>query len=627
MNGLRHRAARRRRLGALLLALLAMLAYATALAGDFVFDDIHSIVGNPALHDLANLDRLLTDPSAFSGTGNRMYRPVLLVSLALNLSISSAAWSIKLGNVLLHVATTLLALGWLRRLGVPFVGRTLALAIFAVHPLLAEAINLGSARSELLLVFGLLLALRSQQSWLANPRGGARLLAMAGMLLGGIVACGSKETGVVLPALLFAQAWSAAPRRRSFAQLVGIARDLLPVALLVLGYLLLRHELFGQATVALAGRSDVEPSEGWGRSMTTQLATMGLLLPRALSQMLVPVGLSFDPPVTFQTSFAAPAVLAGWTGVLLLVAVAWWPRHGAPARRTGAVLAALVALPWIVVPLNMPLAEHRLYGPLLGIAAALAPSLARWWQAGLRVPTLALAGPGVAAALVVGFSVHAALRSLDYRDERLLWRDELAARPQAWRAWWGLGMAELRHGDPVAAVAALAHAVDRKPTHHNVRRNYTEALLQLPPALAQPHRAVVASEAFLAIAPDDPWAHALAADAQLQAGRVDGDRERFVAAERLALRCLELGEPKALVFRLAAGAQRELGDPAAALAHLDEGLRRGLDFPAVRAERAAVLAELGQTGAARRELARLQQSHPFDPAVQRALREFAAPGR
>src|SRR5690606_24322460 len=135
----------------------------------------------------------------------------------------------------------------LRRLGVPFVGRTLALAIFAVHPLLAEAINLGSARSELLLVFGLLLALRSQQSWLANPRGGARLLAMAGMLLGGIVACGSKETGVVLPVLLFAQAWSAAPRRRSLAQLVGIARDLLPVALLVLGYLLLRHELFGQA--------------------------------------------------------------------------------------------------------------------------------------------------------------------------------------------------------------------------------------------------------------------------------------------------------------------------------------------------------------------------------------------
>lgn len=627
MTSLRQAAAQRRQRGAWVLALLAAFAYAAAVAGDFVFDDIHSIAGNPALHDLSNLERLLGDPSAFSGTGNRMYRPVLLVSLALNLAISPAAWSIKCGNVLLHVATTLLALGWLRRLGVPFVGRTVALALFAVHPLLAEAINLGSARSELLLVFGLLLALRSQQSWLANGSTAARCWAMAGMLLGGVVACGSKETGVVLPGLLFAQAWCTAPQRLSFGRLAVVARDLLPVGLLVLGYLLLRHELFGHATVALAGRSDVEPSEGWGRSMTTQLATMGLLLPRALLQMLVPVGLSFDPPVAFQTSFAAPAVLAGWAGVLGLCWVAWGRRHGAPARRTGVVLAVLVALPWIVVPLNMPLAEHRLYGPLLGIAAALAPSFARWWQRARHVPTLAVALRSLAALVVVGFGGHAAVRSLDYRDERLLWRDELAARPEAWRAWWGLGMAELRYGDPVAAVRALACAVDRKPNHQNVRRNYTEALLQLPPVAAQPWRAVVASEQFLALVPDDPWAHALAADAQLQAGRADGDRERFVAAERLALRCLQLGEPKALVFRLAASAQRELGDPAAALAHLDECLRRGLDFPAVRAERAAVLAELGQPAAARRELQQLQQAHPFDPAVQRAVREFAAPGR
>jgi hypothetical protein len=174
MTALRQAAAQRRRHGAWVLALLAMVAYATAVAGDFVFDDIHSIAGNPALHDLANLDRLLTDPSAFSGTGNRMYRPVLLVSLALNLAISPAAWSIKLGNVLLHVATTLLALGWLRRLGVPFVGRTAALAIFAVHPLLAEAINLGSARSELLLVFGLLLASSCCQCCCSRRRGAPR---------------------------------------------------------------------------------------------------------------------------------------------------------------------------------------------------------------------------------------------------------------------------------------------------------------------------------------------------------------------------------------------------------------------------------------------------------------------
>ena len=33
-------------------------------------------------------------------------------------------------------------------------------------------------------------------------------------------------------------------------------------------------------------------------------------------------------------------------------------------RRLGTAMLWLVALPWVVVPLNAPLAEHRLYGPL-----------------------------------------------------------------------------------------------------------------------------------------------------------------------------------------------------------------------------------------------------------------------
>ena len=63
-----------------LVALLAMLAYGTALAGVYVFDDIHSVDANAALHDLSNLGRYWTDPAAFSGTSARMYRPALLTS-------------------------------------------------------------------------------------------------------------------------------------------------------------------------------------------------------------------------------------------------------------------------------------------------------------------------------------------------------------------------------------------------------------------------------------------------------------------------------------------------------------------------------------------------------------------
>src|SRR5688572_33506538 len=89
---------------AVAVALLALLAYGSALAGDYVFDDIHSVLANPALHDTGNIASYWTDPSAFSRGIGRMYRPVLLTTFALNWAIDPSAWCLKLGNVLLHTA-------------------------------------------------------------------------------------------------------------------------------------------------------------------------------------------------------------------------------------------------------------------------------------------------------------------------------------------------------------------------------------------------------------------------------------------------------------------------------------------------------------------------------------------
>lgn len=619
-------ASRLHRWSLLAVCLLAVAAYGSALAGDYVFDDVHSVLGNDALRDLSGFWRILADPSAFSGTGQRMYRPVLLASFALNLALSPAAWSLKLGNVLLHAGVVMLAIGWLRRLGVPLLARSVAAAVFAVHPLVTEAINLTSARSELLLVLGLLLGARGHLAWL---RGRAPALGMLGMVGGAVLACGSKETGVVMPALLFAQSWVLRRAAWTRRDLWITVRDLLPVIALVVGYLVVRKALLGQATVNLLHRTGEDPALGFSRTLTTQLATMGLLLPRAVLQMVVPVGLSFDPQVSFRHTFLDPLVIAGWLGVSCATLLALWPGHGAHSRRLGVALAWLTALPWIVVPLNMPLAEHRLYGPLLGATLVAAPVLAglftRLRRANRgRMPRWL---PLPAAALLATFAALSAVRSLDYRDERLLWQHELAHHPLAWRAWWGLGTAQHRYGEPAAAVAPLARAHDLQPRHFDVLRNYAESVLRLPEGQEQPWRALVVTEELRNRAPRDPWAHALSAEACMQAGRASGERGYFEQAERMALACLDLGPPKALVYRLAAGARRELGDLEGALAHLDTSIARGFDYVPVRVERAALLGMLGRVAEARRELRRLQQESPFDPAVQQAMQMLASPGR
>ena len=82
-----------------------ILAYVACIWGDFVFDDRHSVSGNPALLSLANVPKFFVDVDMFSALQIRMYRPVLLTSYAMNTAIGGMEpWIFKLNNLLIHIA-------------------------------------------------------------------------------------------------------------------------------------------------------------------------------------------------------------------------------------------------------------------------------------------------------------------------------------------------------------------------------------------------------------------------------------------------------------------------------------------------------------------------------------------
>ena len=140
-------------------------------------------------------------------------------------------------------------------------------------------------------------------------------------------------------------------------------------------------------------------------------------------------------------------------------------------------------------------------------------------------------------------------------------------------------------------------------------------------------RSLGITDRYAARLPRDPWARSLQAQAHLQAGRVLGDAAWFASAERLALECLELGEPKGYVYRLAATARRLAGDTVGALGLLETSIARGLDHYSVRLDRAELLRALGRHREAHEELLRAQQQAPTDPAVMQALWQSAQPPR
>ncbi|MCI0659329.1 MAG: hypothetical protein L0170_19930, partial [Acidobacteria bacterium] len=126
----------------LLLAVLAVAAYAGTLGNGFVFDDRAVIADDSSEPTLGSLPRLLTAPYwTGEGRANRLYRPLTSVSFALNEILGGARpWTFHLVNLLLHALVSIILYLLLVRLfgegTLPFA----AAALFCVHPLLSEAV-------------------------------------------------------------------------------------------------------------------------------------------------------------------------------------------------------------------------------------------------------------------------------------------------------------------------------------------------------------------------------------------------------------------------------------------------------------------------------------------------------
>ncbi|MDD3983469.1 MAG: tetratricopeptide repeat protein [Candidatus Omnitrophica bacterium] len=194
----------------ILIIIFALLAFASAVPGDFILDDYIVIVNNRIVASpdrigslfnkdayLSGADKVLFDRgSAEFGAGEATYRPVATFSYMLNHALcGSNPVCFRLTNVLIHAANgVLLYLLLLALFGIPGFSLLSAL-IFVVHPLSAEVLCCSAFRPNLLALFfslsSLIFHLRSGK----KGKAGALAAAVAGYFL----AMFSKETALFLP--------------------------------------------------------------------------------------------------------------------------------------------------------------------------------------------------------------------------------------------------------------------------------------------------------------------------------------------------------------------------------------------------------------------------------------------
>ncbi|PIE24351.1 MAG: hypothetical protein CSA62_03455 [Planctomycetota bacterium] len=611
----------------LLLALLVLAVHASGLVGPLVFDDEHAVRDNTAIRELSNLPAFFLDPDMFSATAGRMYRPLVLSTLAIDHWIGSgAAWAFKVGNLLQHLCVSLLFFAALPKLLHRFAleGQRLsavtwiASLLFALHPLHVETLCLVSSRSEILMALGLGIALFSCLHFDGREGSPARpLLQMGGIAFGTAWACLSKETGVLVPPFIALLLFALEMRGRSMASsMLRASKSILLVMPVAFGYLAVRKALFGVATTGVrVFSSGGDPYSGGARDFETQLLGMTQFLPKAMGLWLFPWQLSLDHTRFEPLSIEQPRVYLGAACILvpLLLAVLFIRRR--PLVSVCVLGAFGFSLPWILVPLNVPLAEHRLYVPVLLLSVPLAAGLVTLLRS---VPALAGARRAVLlpALLLLGLGLRTVVRGFDWHESERLWRSTLAANDLSFRAHCGLadqawgGKKDLPADPEILARAQLQleAALSIYSRYLPALRNLCEVRLkqaELGAPLTEMRETVRMIEDFAMQRWKDPFVRLQAARARIALYARSREGRDLRIARSWALSCLAMVERKMLVYLQASEAERAGENYTAALALFDECRDRGLENESYLAAMGEYLIEAEELEEGRRLLAEL----------------------
>jgi cytochrome c-type biogenesis protein CcmH/NrfG len=466
------------RLLPVLAAAAGCAAYINALDNPFVYDDHDTVVANASLADLGNIRFLLVYSP---------FRPVINLSYALDRWLwGFSPFGYHLTNLALHAAAIVLLFALLRRLledarvaeraDVPaFTGA----ALFALHPLQTEAVAYVSGRSELMCAVWFIAALLFARGAMVC---GSRVRA-AGALACGLLAIGSKETGLTLPVVVLAYDWLLRPgeegarRRRFWALYVP--------AFVVLGgltiYRLLMMGILARTTTPLLN-----------------LLTQAVVIWRYVGLLAWPWGQSIMHGVHRATSVFD---VAGWVavaGLAGLCAAGVLLRRSHPLVTLGIVwFLAVLAPSSSFIALREGMAEHRMYLASAGVFMAAATVVSPWLLSEPSGRRVSRAGAAAVTAVLTVFFVLTVIRNQVWSSPVSLWAEATVRAEGMWEPHYALADSLREKGDCSAALPEYRAVVALRPNHR-------DAFTNLGICLAQTGQLEEAERAFRRVLDIDP---------------------------------------------------------------------------------------------------------------------------
>ncbi len=483
-----------------LLWALVFAAYSNSFDAGFVFDSESAILQDARVHEanLHNVHRILTEGYWVDQPTTDLYRPLTTLSYLVNYAIlgngtnpAGYHWV----NLVLHAANVSLvyAIGILI-FGEPALGLALA-AIWGLHPLLTEGVTNIVGRADLLAALGILIGLLCHIRATAGT-GRRKAGWLIALTLAQTIALFSKESGVVLPALMLGYdlIWSerALWRRRILSYAV--------LALPFIAFFVLRGQLHMHLEVPFQ-KNPLVDAAFWPARMTA-FKVIGRFLWLFVWPARLSADYSYNSVPLFQWS------LGHWEDLQALVSLA--------------LCAAGIALAWRLRRENKPICFFVLF-----FFIALAPTSNLFILIGsvmserfMYLPTIGLTGCAVAlisaqqvprkalwvaaGIICLALSARTYSRNFDWRDEATLWNSVADVNPDDALAHLNLGSALLDIPDRVPdAIAEYQRALRIDPNYAEAHNNLGAVLLHS----GRSTEAVAEYQAAVRLDPDYADAH------------------------------------------------------------------------------------------------------------------------
>ncbi len=416
---------------AVILVLLACLAYANSLHAPFVYDDLTSIQHNHAVRFFS------FDAKQFLET-----RSLLYPTYAFNEWLGGEnVFGYHVINLLLHIINGLLVFAIARRIypGGDGLYAMMAAAFFLVHPIQTEAVTYITERSELL---SKLVYLCGLLFFMAIPEKKIGFLTSVPVMFCLVLGLGFKETAVTLPAIIVLYDYlfiSKTNIRNMLSRWRFYSGMLLFVAA---GAYVFRNALLRPVSeVGIHGA--LRP---WYFFLTELL-----VIARYLRLIVIPVGQNLDYDFPAASSIKEPGVFLSLLLIVGLLALAWRWRRQKPVYAFSIFWFFIALAPLsTIVPIPDVIAEHRLYLSLAGVSLSFPLVMEPLFK-----KRFVLAASAVLAALLI----TTVFRNYVWADEFRLFSDVVAKSPHKLRAYENLIFAYMKQGQEAQAISIATAAI------------------------------------------------------------------------------------------------------------------------------------------------------------------------